>query len=983
MKSFIHKLFFTAIFLITGLIAFGQEKNDNTDNLDSIYNQMKEDFVSSNFEFDFDFDDDNVSAQQIISGMLSSKVDVYYSQTAFSLSPARFRLRGYNNEYQKTYINGIYFNGLERGNFNFSSLGGLNYATRNKEITRGMESNGYTFGNIGTSTNINVRASAFAKGNNISLAATNRNYTGRLQYTYATGLMNNGWAFMGSAVMRYAYEGIVDGTFYKSAGYFLSAEKRFGKDHILNFSTFGAPTERAGQSAITGEVYDLINGKNPLRDGRDDNGYLKDEGYFAQMFHWNEQGRYYNPNWGWQNGKKRNSRIVHSYDPTAILNYEWKISDNQNLKAGAAFHYSMYSNSAFSKSSVGLDQRPDYYRNLPSYRLDRHFYLDLDGSQYLDFPSHLLPSYYADVELWNSQDPLTTQVNWTELYQANYNANSDITENAVYTLIRRHDNLMETSFNVNYKNVFNDKLKLTAGVEAKQSKGIHYATIDDMLGAERFFDIDAFADRDATGSSTLPKNLSADFAKNNIGGKDELYKGDKINYDYDINLTHIAAYVQNDWSFRNVELYYALQGTYTSFNRFGRMLNGRAEFLTAIAAERNPIIKEENIRREANGMEPLPLLPEVTVSKGKGATQWFIDPAFKAGVVWKINGRNIITANVLAETQAPLAYNSYISQRIKDTQVKNLVSEKVFTGDLGYNFSFPKVVGRISAFYTEIFDGVERNGYYDDDNRTFINVAMSGINKRHMGVEAGISIKLNKNFTLVAAGTYSDFSYTKDARITMSAENGSNLNDKDNILTTGEDVLKDDYLDKVDIARIKGLKIAAGPQVAASVALKYFHPKMWFADITVNYVDKNYLSIAPSRFSTENYGNGIEYDPNQWGRYGKDEEIKDVDDPSIILGYKPSAAREMLGTQERLKGGFLLDLSIGKLIYLKDRKGTVTINLSVNNILNTALITGGYQQGRIPWDGKSHSIDTNYGKYPNKYYYAYGTNFFLNIGYKF
>jgi hypothetical protein len=969
MKNNRKTLLLTTVFFLFGLVAFGQEKQDTikpqsraaNDNLDSIYNQMKEEFVMSNFDFDMDFDDDNVSAQQIISGLLGSNVDVYYRQTAFSLSPARFRLRGYNNEYQKTYINGIYFNGLERGSFNFSSLGGLNYATRNKEITRGMESNGYTFGNIGTSTNIDVRASSFAKGHNLSASLTNRNYTGRLQYTYATGLMKNNWAFMGSAVVRYAHEGVVQGTFYKSAGYFLSAEKRFGKNHILNFATFGAPTERAGQSAITGEIYDLINGKNPVSEHRDDNGYEKESSYFAPMFHWNEQGRYYNPNWGWQNGKKRNSRIVHSFDPTAILNYEWKISENQNLKAGLAFHYSKYSNSAIVRSSGAADHRPDYYRNMPGNMLDGHFYLDADGTQYLNLPSGLLQPYNDAVALWNSKDPLATQVNWYEMYQANYN-NTDTMKNAAYILMRRHDDLMEAVFNLNYKNIFRDRLKLTAGVEAKQSKGIHYVTIDDMLGAQRFYDIDAFADRDATGSSSLPDNLIANFAKNNIGGKNVLTKGDTINYNYDINLVHIAAYVQNDWSFRNVEFYYALQGTYTQFYRFGKMLNGRAEQLSL-------------------------WLKEPVISKGAGYTKWFIDPAFKAGVTWKINGRNIIQANILAETQAPLAYNSYVSARIKDTQIQNLVSEKVFTGDLSYNFSFPKVFGRISAFYTEILGGVERNGYYDDDYRTFINVAMSGINKRHTGVELGVSFKLSKSFTLVAAGTYSDFSYTKDAGITMSAENGSNLNTKDNV--DGDDVLKDDYFDKEDVARIKGLKIAAGPQVAASVSLKYFHPKMWFADITINYVDKNYLGIAPSRFSTENYGNG-KYetdangneidDPNRWGRYGADVPVKNSD--GEIVRYEPSEARRILGTQERLKGGFLLDLSIGKLIYLKNRN-SISINLSVNNILNTALITGGYQQGRIPMDTKSHSLSTNYGKYPGKYYYGYGTNFFLNIGYKF
>jgi len=939
MKKFIHKLLlFTAIFLTSGTVAFGQNaQNDSTANLDSIFNRMREDFVMANFSFDFDFDDDHVSAQQFISGMLGSNVDVFHNQTAFSLAPARFRLRGYNNEYQRTYINGIYFNGLERGSFNFSAISGLNYATRNREITRGMESNTYSFGNIGTSTNFDVRASAFAKGHNLSASLTNRNYIARLQYTYATGLMQNGWTFMGSVSGRYAHEGIVEGTFYKSAGYFLSAEKRFGNNHILNFSTFGTPTERAGQSALTSEIYNIMNGKNPLEVERDESGYLRKQGYLSEIGGWNQRGRYYNSNWGWQDGKKRNARIIRSFAPTALLNYEWKISENQNLKAGLAFQYSMYSNSAFAMYNA-VDPRPDYYRNLPSNMLDNQFALDADGNQFLNSSQVIMEQYNEMLEIWRNGNQ---QVNWEKIYTANYNTHPD--SMASYILERRHNNLMETAFSINYKNIISEKLRLTAGIDAKRSKGIHYKTMDDLLGANQWYDKDVFADRDATGQD-FPDVIPG-FIWNNIGGDSLINKvGQKFGYDYDINTTRLSAYIQNDWSFRNVELFYAIQGTYTQFYRYGRMLNGRAEQLSI-------------------------WLDEKVISDSTGNKKWFIDPAFKAGVVWKIDGRNIITANTLVQTQAPLPFNSYVSERIRDTQVKNLVSEKVFTGDVSYNFSFKGVMGRVSAFYTEILGGVERNGYYDDENRTFINVMMSDINKRHYGIEAGISIKLNKNFTLVAAGTYGDYSYTKDAHITMSAENGSPINSA-----------AEGSFDVEEKTRIKGLKVAAGPQAAASVSLKFFHPKLWFADVTINYVDKNYLSIAPSRFSTTNYGNGIEDDPNQWGRYGEDIEVYDND--GNFVRSKPSAAREMLGTQERLQGGFLLDLSIGKLIYLKNRN-SISINLSVNNILNTSLITGGFQQGRVPWDSRNSVLTTNYGRFPNRYYYAYGTNFFLNVGYRF
>ncbi len=108
---------------------------------------------------------------------------------------------------------------------------------------------------------------------------------------YSTGLNKNGWAFTVSAIGRYANEGVIDGTFYNSFGLFASLEKVFNDKHSLNLTVRGAPTQRATNSATYEEAYRLTD--NNL----------------------------YNPNWGWQNGEKRSSKIVETFDPTAVLNW--------------------------------------------------------------------------------------------------------------------------------------------------------------------------------------------------------------------------------------------------------------------------------------------------------------------------------------------------------------------------------------------------------------------------------------------------------------------------------------------------------------------------------------------------------------------------------------------------------------------------------------------------------------------------------------
>jgi hypothetical protein len=816
-----------------------------------------------------ELNEDEGRASQNVSAALSSKGDVYTSQTSFSFSPMRFRVRGYENDYESTYINGVHFNGLERGGFNYSMLGGLNDAMRNKDITSGLAANSYSFGNLGNNTNINTNASNYAAGSKLSLAYTNRAYKERVQYTYGTGLMPNGWAFAVSVVARYAKEGIIDGTFYNSAGYFLSAEKVFNKQHSLSLITFGAPTQRAQGGGVTQEVYDLAG------------------------------SIYYNPYWGYQDGEKRNSRIVKSYDPTAILNHDFKIDKNQRLRTGIAFHYSMYSNSALNFYNAP-DPRPDYYRNLPSF--------------INNFPTgSTIPTTTKDIvtDLWKT-DPNVSQVNWAALYQSNYR-NNEVNPNgtATYALERRHNDLMETTLNSTYSNQLSKFLKLTAGVEAKYAKGMHYKTMDDLLGGKQWIDIDQFAEQDN------PTDIRV--VQNDLNNPNAIIKvGDKFGYNYDINIIHASAFAQNEWILPQFDIFYAANVTFTQFSRYGYMDNGRALATTYTLGG----TKEKEL------------------SLGQGSIWYFTDPSLKFGTTYKVDGRNRITVNAIAQTRAPLPSNSYISQRIKDTKIKYLQSEKLLSYDLSYAFSFPSVRGRISGYRTHVLGSSDLIGYYDDEKRTFVNHILMKSDKIYQGIEAGVSVKLNSSFTLAAAGTYADYHYTNNAIGIKSPENGSFKDEPDTVMT-------------------KGLKVANGPQLAANVKLSYFNSKMWFADVTLNYFDNNYLDFAPNRFSKAN-----------------------------IALYKTDAAIAALGTQEKLKGGYMLDASLGKLIYLKNRK-SLNFNLSVSNILNnTKMVTGGYQQARLPLDTTPPStavfVDTNnLNKFPSKYYYAWGFNLFFNIGYKF
>ena len=84
-----------------------------------------------------------------------------------------------------------------------------------------------------------------------------------------------------------------------------------------------------------------------------------------------------------------------------------------------------------------------------------------------------------------------------------------------------------------------------------------------------------------------------------------------------------------------------------------------------------------------------------------------------------------------------------------------------------------------------------------------------------------------------------------------------------------------------------------------------------------------------------------------------------------------------ISAQGRMNNAFVLNASVGKVIYI-NRKVSLNINLNVDNITNNRnIMNNAYQQGRI--DRK----DWNMNKYPNRYSYAQGIKAFLNIGVRF
>lgn len=640
--------------------------------------------------FDEALMDEDEGASQGVSALTGANDNIYYNTASYNFGPMYFRYRGMDSQYQSVYLNGIRMNDLVRGSFTFNNLLGMtSRAFRNKTTTIGLDASNYGFGDLAGSVNYNTTTDLYAPGFNGSVAYTNSNYMLRAMATYASGLNKHGWAFTVSAIGRYAKEGIMDGTFYNSAGLFASIEKVFNANHSLTLTAFGGPTQRATGRAVVQEAYDLA-GSN-----------------------------LYNPDWGYQDGKKRSSRITETFDPTVMLNWLFK-KDNTIINTAAGFR-SMYYNRTALQYYKATDPNPSYYRYLPSY---------FEGRDNME-----AAELYRNEWLTNED---FRQIKWDDLYQINYlnniqNETLPIEEHkgSSYIMENRINHQLNAMLSSYINTRINSVMSLQGGVSFNYTKSSNYKTVRDLMGGEFWLDIDPFSDRVIALS---PQQLQNDLDNPNR----RVGKGDRFGYDYDIHAIRAEAWLQNVINLAHWDINYGLQMSYTQFYRDGNMRNGRAP---------------EN-------------------SLGKSKTMRFDNAMAKVGALYKVDGRNQFALHLEYGTRAPLFDQVFVSPRIKNTVADGVESERDFAGDISYIWNYRRFRGSITGFYTQVDNATERNGFYDDNYQTYVNYVLTDVKRVYKGIELGMAFKITPSLTATFAGQFSRFQYKNNPKGTRSVENG-------------------------------------------------------------------------------------------------------------------------------------------------------------------------------------------------------------------
>jgi hypothetical protein len=707
--------------------------------------------------------DDNVLFN--VSGLLQSTRDVFLRAAAFDFSATFFNPRGYDNARGKILINGMEMNKFSTGRPQWTQWGGLNDIQRNRTLSMNTHANEFQFGDLAGTTNVDMRASGQRKGGRVSYASSNRSYEGRIMGSYNSGILAGGWSYSVLMSRRFGEEGFQDATLYDANSFSASVEKQINDKHSINFTGFYTPNRRGLSNAITQEVEDL-------------------------------KGRRYNPEWGFQDGEKRNIRIRSIEQPVFMLNHYWDINDNISLNTNVGYQFGAIGTTRVDNGGTriiqgpggedviiggALNPSPVYWQRLPSF-----FLQDQNPTT-----SDLANAFQAQQAFLDDG-----QFNWNNVYQANLN-NLSLGGNSTYIVKEDIEDENMLTFNSILNAKLADNITLNASADYRSNRIEYFAKVRDLLGGQQFLDVDFFADENSQAIGAAFEVAQSDLRNPNR----LVVEDDKYEYDFQVDAQEYNAFAQTQFQYSWIDFYVGANFGQTSYQRTGLYENGYypGEF-----------------------------------SFGKGERLEFNNLAGKIGAILKLKGGHYIDANLAHIQEAPSIRNSYVNPRQNHLVVNDLTEVISNHADIGYVFRSPTIQARLTGYYTTFEDATNVGFYFTEDitgfapdqSSAFVQEVMTGIDTQHLGAEFGIEAQVTPTIKLKAAAAYGEHTYS---------------NNPDLYLTS-----QDFGLQEVSFGsgktKMKNLRVPGGPQQAYQIGFEYRDPNFWNIGLTSNYYSNAYVS---------------------------------------------------------------------------------------------------------------------------------------------
>ncbi len=380
--------------------------------------------------------------------VLRSTPSIYATKTGGGFGDGRINVRGFDSQNTAIMINGIPVNDMENGRVFWSNWAGLGDVTTAMQVQRGLGSSKLAISSVGGTINIITKSTEQEEGGSVRFGGGNDGYM-KMTASYNTGKNENGFA-ASILLGRTDGDGYIQGTKFEGYNFFIGLGYEPNAKNNFQFVLTGAPqvhNQRTSSFFNVATIEDHV-----------------------------QYGARYNFNGGTLNGEEFGWRRNFYHKPIASFNWEHKFNDKTTLSTSAYASYGRGGGTGDIGSGANFG-----FASSSRYRIPETGQVDYDLISRLN--SGELVTFYDGND-----------------YQIAPTNGEQIVTSRGDGIIRRASINSHNWFGLiaNLHTDINEQWSWDAGIDARSYKGIHYRRVDNLLGADGYFDDDDINNPDHT-----------------------------------------------------------------------------------------------------------------------------------------------------------------------------------------------------------------------------------------------------------------------------------------------------------------------------------------------------------------------------------------------------------------------------------------------------------------------------------------------------
>ncbi|WP_396591379.1 TonB-dependent receptor [Allomuricauda sp. R78024] len=380
--------------------------------------------------------------------VLRSTPSIYTTKTGGGYGDGRINVRGFDSQNTAIMINGIPINDMENGRVFWSNWAGLGDVTTAMQVQRGLGSSKLAISSVGGTINIVTKSTEQEEGGSVNYGGGNDGYM-KMTASYNTGKSENGFA---ASILfgRTDGDGYIQGTKFEAYNYFIGLGYEPNAKNSFQFVLTGSPqvhNQRTSSFFNVATIADHV-----------------------------QYGARYNFNGGTLNGEEFGWRRNFYHKPIASLNWEHKFNDKTTLSTSAYASYGRGGGTGDIGSGANFG-----FASSSRYRIPETGQVDYDLISRLNSGEQ--------VTFYDGNDYQIAPTNGEQIVTSRGDG-----------IIRRASMNSHNWLGLiaNLHTDINDKWSWDAGIDVRSYKGIHYRRVDNLLGADGYFDDDDINNPDHT-----------------------------------------------------------------------------------------------------------------------------------------------------------------------------------------------------------------------------------------------------------------------------------------------------------------------------------------------------------------------------------------------------------------------------------------------------------------------------------------------------